>query len=73
MVSICFWAVGVSLMRDKKTPRALWEAIIANAVVCGAISNPNDRYGARMAWLAPFVLVLAGLRAADRNLEAFEG
>ena len=26
------WALGVSLMRDKKTPRGLWEAIIANAV-----------------------------------------
>jgi hypothetical protein len=45
-------------------------AIIANAVVCGAISNPNDRYGARMAWLAPLVLVLAGFRAADRNAES---
>jgi hypothetical protein len=39
-------------------------AILANAVVCGAISNPNDRYGARMAWLAPFVLMLVGWRAA---------
>jgi hypothetical protein len=26
------WALGVSLTRDEKTPRALWEAIIANAV-----------------------------------------
>jgi len=26
------WALGVSLMRDEKTPRALWEAIIANTV-----------------------------------------
>jgi hypothetical protein len=43
-------------------------AILANAVVCGAISNPNDRYGARMAWLAPFVLVLAGCRTARRDL-----
>jgi hypothetical protein len=25
-------ALGVSLMRDEKTPSALWEAIIANAV-----------------------------------------
>jgi hypothetical protein len=39
-------------------------AILANAVVCGGISNPNDRYGARIAWLAPLVLVLAGWRAA---------
>jgi hypothetical protein len=25
------WALGVSLMRDEKTPRASWEAIVANA------------------------------------------
>jgi len=28
----CCWALGVSLMRDEKTPRGLWEAIIANTV-----------------------------------------
>ncbi len=33
-------------------------AILANAAVCGALSNPNDRYGARMVWLATFVLLL---------------
>jgi hypothetical protein len=42
-------------------------AILANAVICGAISNPNDRYGARMAWLAPFILVLAAWRASGRD------
>ena len=29
---VILWALGVSLMRDEKTPHALWEAIIANAV-----------------------------------------
>ena len=33
-------------------------AILANAVVCGALSNPNDRYGARMVWLATLVVLL---------------
>lgn len=33
-------------------------AILANAFVCGALSNPHDRYGARIAWLAPLVLLL---------------
>lgn len=33
-------------------------AILANAAVCGALSNPNDRYGARMVWLATLVVVL---------------
>ena len=26
------WALGVSLMRDEKTSRALWEAIVANTI-----------------------------------------
>ena len=33
-------------------------AIVANAAVCGALSNPNDRYGARMVWLATLVVLL---------------
>ena len=33
-------------------------AILANAAVCGALSNPHDRYGARMVWLATLVVLL---------------
>ncbi len=39
-------------------------ALLANAFVCGALSNPHDRYGARMVWLA--VLVLLAWRAPWR-------
>jgi hypothetical protein len=34
-------------------------ALIANAVICGVLANPHDRYGARLAWLAPLVVILA--------------
>lgn len=34
-------------------------ALLANAFICGALSNPHDRYGARMVWLAGFTLALA--------------
>jgi hypothetical protein len=37
-------------------------AILANAFVCGALSNPHDRYGARAVWLATFVLLLVALQ-----------
>jgi hypothetical protein len=37
-------------------------AILANAVVCGALSNAHDRYGSRIIWLAPLVAVLVPLR-----------
>jgi hypothetical protein len=41
-------------------------ALMANAFVCGALSNPHDRYGARMAWLAVLVVLLAAWRAPSR-------
>jgi hypothetical protein len=37
-------------------------ALMANAFVCGALSNPHDRYGARMVWLAVLVVLLAPWR-----------
>jgi hypothetical protein len=40
-------------------------ALLANAAVCGAISNPHDRYGSRMAWIATFAIALAIWRAVN--------
>jgi hypothetical protein len=37
-------------------------AILGNAFVCGVISGPHDRYGARIAWVASFVLLIAAVR-----------
>jgi hypothetical protein len=33
-------------------------ALIGNAVVCGALSNPHDRYQSRLIWIVPFALAL---------------
>jgi hypothetical protein len=41
-------------------------ALLANAVVCGVLSNPHDRYGARMAWLAPLIVTLVLVRLFER-------
>jgi len=37
--------------------------IVANAAVCGVFSNPHDRYGARIVWLASFTLLVALITA----------
>jgi hypothetical protein len=37
-------------------------ALIANAAICGVFSNPSDRYQNRLAWLAPFAVMVAALR-----------
>jgi hypothetical protein len=39
-------------------------ALLANAVVCGALSGPHDRYGARIAWIATLTAAIAILRPA---------
>jgi len=48
-------------------------AILANAVVTGALSGPHDRYGARAAWIATLVIAMvlwrALLRGVERQLE----
>jgi len=38
-------------------------ALLANAAVCGIISNPHDRYGSRIVWIAAFAVALAAWRA----------
>jgi hypothetical protein len=45
-------------------------ALFANALVCGVFSNPHDRYGARLAWLAPLVVGLAAFRLYEQRRDA---
>jgi len=42
-------------------------ALLANAFVCGVLSNPHDRYGARLVWIAPLVIVLLLCRLYARR------
>lgn len=37
-------------------------ALLGNAFICGVISGPHDRYGARMVWVATFVVLTALFR-----------
>ncbi|EJW12479.1 hypothetical protein A33M_2051 [Rhodovulum sp. PH10] len=61
--------IGWSVVRRRPAPLAplallassVMLAILANAVVCGAISGPHDRYGARVAWLATLVVAMAAM------------
>ncbi len=46
-------------------------AILVNAAVCGVLSNPHNRYGARIIWIATFAVALVPLRVAQtRRLQA---
>lgn len=37
-------------------------ALLGNALICGMISGPHDRYGARMVWIATLVVLTAAIR-----------
>ena len=45
-------------------------ALLGNAVICGVISGPHDRYGARIVWIATFVVLLAAVQFFAGNDEA---
>ncbi len=45
-------------------------ALLANAFVCGVLSNPHDRYGARIVWLTTFAVMLAVARKVQSKAEA---
>jgi hypothetical protein len=46
-------------------------ALLAKAVVCGTLSNPHHRYGARLVWIATFAVALVPMRyAATRPWKA---
>jgi hypothetical protein len=36
--------------------------MLGNAVICGVISGPHDRYGARLVWIATFTVLIAAIR-----------
>ncbi|MBC9875733.1 hypothetical protein G8O24_00050 [Bradyrhizobium sp. INPA01-394B] len=45
-------------------------ALLGNAFICGVISGPHDRYGARMVWVATFVVLMALFRAFGDDSKA---
>jgi hypothetical protein len=45
-------------------------ALLANAVVCGVLANPHHRYGARLVWIAPFVVLLVLWRLFEQARSA---
>jgi hypothetical protein len=44
-------------------------ALLGNAVVCGVISGPHDRYGSRLVWIATLTVLIALLRRLSRHEE----
>ncbi|WP_246550849.1 hypothetical protein [Bradyrhizobium liaoningense] len=45
-------------------------ALLGNAFICAVISGPHDRYGARMVWVATFVVLIALARRFGDDVKA---
>lgn len=75
-LSLAGLAVGIvlALVRRRRSDSLLLAfilvALLGNAFICGALSNPHDRYQSRLLWLAPFALMLI---EANRPLFALRG
>lgn len=80
LVHVPVQALAISLLpavillgRERRTAALaalLFVALIGNAVICGVLSNPHDRYQSRLAWLAPFAITIAALgwrRSPDKG------
>jgi hypothetical protein len=62
---------GENWRRVRELAAMIAIAVLANAAVCGILSNPHDRYGARIVWLAGFAVAIAALQfAAERKAAA---
>jgi lipoprotein signal peptidase len=58
-------AVFVMMVRQRRWNSAIFlgfvmAALLGNALICGALSNPHDRYQSRLVWLPVFALALLG-------------
>jgi hypothetical protein len=73
-MTLVFAMFGRAVLRRKADDLALLAgtvslALLGNAFVCGAMSGPHDRYGARMVWVATFVILIAAVRRFGRDNE----
>jgi hypothetical protein len=70
-------ALGSELLVFAMFARALWRrkfddlallaatvsfTLLGNAMICGVISGPHDRYGARLVWIATLTVLLAAVQ-----------
>jgi len=57
LIIVGFWSANFADVGRLSATIAV--ALLANAAVCGVISNPHDRYGSRIVWIAVFAAALA--------------
>lgn len=76
LVLVMSW--GISVRRHDLAGAAVFTlvALLGNAFICGALSNPHDRYQSRLVWLATLIVAMTAvswwqLRAGERNRKTY--
>ncbi|HTQ14985.1 MAG TPA: hypothetical protein VMH86_14005 [Rhizomicrobium sp.] len=62
LAALLAWALATGRHRQTVFLGFVLVALLGNAAVCGALSNPHDRYQSRVVWIAPFALALSAAR-----------
>jgi hypothetical protein len=44
-------------------------AMLGNAVICGVISGPHDRYGSRLVWITTLAVLIAAMKRPKREAD----
>lgn len=72
-IALIVWGVRERRFAEVSLPAFVLAALIGNAMVCGVLSGPHDRYQSRLIWLAPFAVILccAGARSRFRGNDNF--
>jgi hypothetical protein len=45
-------------------------SLLGNAVICGVISGPHDRYGSRIVWITTLAVMIAGMKRGEPSRAA---
>ena len=58
LIALIVLGIRARRIADVSLPVFVLAALIGNAIVCGTLSGPHDRYQSRLIWLAPLVVML---------------
>src|SRR5215469_484017 len=59
VIALIVWAIRARRISDVSLPVFVLAALIGNAIICGTLSGPHDRYQSRLIWLASFTVMLS--------------
>jgi hypothetical protein len=59
LMTMLAWSLGKKQFADAGLPAIVLAALVGNAIICGTLSGPHDRYQSRLIWLASFAVMLS--------------